>query len=773
MPKFFIPLLVFLGITLFAGAQKPLPEEQPLVVRFSHNGGFYQQTLQVNLDAGDAVIYYTTDGSYPSTRSARYTRPLTFNRSTVLRALARRGKIVGHALTQTYFIQEPTTNLPVISVAMSPTVLFNPQTGIMVDGPGADSASLHKPGANFWTRREFLCNVEIFESDKSCVHNSGSGMRLFGGYSRIYPQKSMVLVARDRYGKKFFRHRIFGADQPKKFKYLVLRNGGSDYDGAHFRDELMNRLTGDWDLEKQAFRPALVYLNGHYWGIYHIREKINARFLEDHADVDRDSLDLMEHQRNVRHGSGRHYRRMFDYIQRHDLKNPAHYTWVQSQMDVSNFIDYQVAQIYCDNTDAGGNIRYWRPKRAGGRWRWIMFDTDWGFGLYDPQAWQHDAIQFFTDPDGPRWPNPPWSTYLLRHLLRNDDFKQQFINRLCDRLNTDFAPQRVLAEIDWFERSLGPEMPRQQQRWRQSAVTWQRNLAVLREFADKRPDFLRSCLARHFSLGQLGQLEVVASAGGTVLINNCINAGPSGFQGTYFDNIPITLTAVPAFGYRFAGWEGIDRDSRTIKSYLRAGGRLRVRARFEPYVHPLNNQVFFNEIDPGGKKTGDWVELYNASDKPVSLLGWRLSDHRHEWVLPAISIAPKSYLVLCQDTAAFRREFPFSANIAGDFRFGLDKNSERLALYGADGSAVDSIAYHIEPPEGNFTLDLLLPDLDNSDLQNWAIHLGPGSPGAPNPMYWSKVISEKKDRSLRLGLALGLLILALGVGWLRQAGLKK
>ena len=262
---------------------------------------------------------------------------------------------------------------------MDPNILFHPKRGIMMVGPEADSGAVHMPGANFWTRKEFLCNVEIFESDQNCVHNSGSGMRLFGGYSRIYPQKSMVLVARNRYGKKFFRHRIFGAEQPKKYRYLVLRNGGSDFNGAHFRDELMNRLTHGWDLEKQAFRPALVYLNGKYWGIYHIREKINARFLKDHVDVDRDSLDLLEHRQNVRHGSGKHYQRMLRYIREHDLAKPEHYQWVASQMDINNFMDYQVAQIYCDNTDAGGNIRYWRPKRPGGRWRWIMFDMDWGF----------------------------------------------------------------------------------------------------------------------------------------------------------------------------------------------------------------------------------------------------------------------------------------------------------------------------------------------------------------------------------------------------------
>ncbi|MBK9338993.1 MAG: CotH kinase family protein [Lewinellaceae bacterium] len=749
-------------------AQEPLPEEVPLIVRFSRPGGFSEQPVSLALDAGGAVIYYTTDGSYPTVRSARYSRPLVLEKTTVVRALARRGKIVGRALGHTYFIGEPPTDLPVISIAIDPDILFNPKTGILVDGPGADSVTMHKPGANFWTRREFLCHSEIFESDKKCVHNSGSGLRLFGGYSRIFPQKSLVLVARDRYGKKFFRHRIFGPDQPKKYKYLVLRNGGSDFAGAHFRDELMNRLTDGWDIEKQAFRPALLYLNGHYWGIYHIREKINARFLEDHADVDRDSLDLLEHQRNVRHGSGRHYQRMLDYIRDHDLANPTHYAWVKSQMDVENFMDYQIAQIYCDNTDAGGNIRYWRPKRPGGQWRWILFDTDWGFGLYTQQAWQHDALAFFTEPDGPRWPNPPWSTFLLRNLLRNREFRQQFVNRFCDRLNTAFAPGRVLSDIAWFEKTLGPDMPRHLQRWRQSDAVWRQNLGAIREFAEKRPEFLRASLAQHFGAGAPAGLALDVDAGGSVIINRCITAGTGAFRGGYFEKIPVALQAVPAHGYRFAGWEGINRQGRSIETSLAAGDTLRLRARFEPHVHALNDLVFFNEISPAGQKTGDWIELHNGSEKPVRLNGWTLSDRRNAWAFPDVTIPPQGYLVVCQDSAAFRQKFPYIRNVIGDLRFGLNKNAERLALYASDGSAVDSISYLIEPPEGDFTLDLLMPSLDNAHPENWSMHAGDGSPGEPNPMFWAKIVSEKKDRALRIGLAVGLLILGFGAYFLRS-----
>ena len=186
MPKTFVFLLIFLIAAPALNAQKTPPEEKPLVVRFSQPGGFYRQPLSVALEGGGATIYYTTDGTYPTTRSIRYTGPFTVANTAVIRAMARRGNISGRPFAKTYFINEPPTDLPVISVSIAPGLLFNPETGIMMDGLGADSAFVHKPGANFWTRREFSCNVEIFEADKTCVFNSGAGMRLFGGYSRIY-----------------------------------------------------------------------------------------------------------------------------------------------------------------------------------------------------------------------------------------------------------------------------------------------------------------------------------------------------------------------------------------------------------------------------------------------------------------------------------------------------------------------------------------------------------------------------------------------------------
>ena len=151
-------------------------------------------------------------------------------------------------------------------------------------------------------------------------------------------------------------------------------------------------------METQDDRPAQVYINGKYWGIYHIREKVNRYFVESKWGYHKDSIDLIEHKITRKRGSKKHYQRMLDFLEDHDMSLPENYAYIQSQMDVENFMDYKIAEIYFDNVDAGGNIKYWRPQIEGGRWRWILYDTDWGFGLHDRKAYKHNSCLLYTSP---------------------------------------------------------------------------------------------------------------------------------------------------------------------------------------------------------------------------------------------------------------------------------------------------------------------------------------------------------------------------------------
>jgi hypothetical protein len=733
-----------------------------LDLEFSLEGGFYDEILQVELYSPGAKIYYTTNGSTPTRRSKVYSKPINISKTTIIRAKAYRGKLRSKIIGHTFFINEPETTFPVVSIGITSSILFDPETGLYVKGPNANDSIWKLEGANFWSRKEVKINTELFEADGDCKFNSVSGFRLFGGMSRLFPQKSMTIIARDHYGKKRIRYPVFGKEGLNKYKFLVMRNSGSDWGRAHFRDALMLSLLDGWDIEKQAYRPSHLYLNGDYWGIYNIREKVNRYFLADHAEVNKDSIDLIEHRMTLKRGSTRHYRKMLNFLSANSLSSPENYAYIQSQMDVENFMNYQIAQIYFDNSDAGGNIKFWRPQTPNGRWRWIMYDTDWGFGLHSASAYKNNSLAFHTEAEGPSWPNPPWSTFLLRKLLENPDFQAQFVNRFADHLNDSFNSTRVLQKIGEFYSTLLPEMPRHLERWNLKEGKWNYHVDIMKEFALNRPYHVRIHLMEMFNTGR--QIEVNASAneGGQILINDIVKVTGDGFTGKYFENYPIHLKAIPSFGYRFSHWEGIEiHDNLEATIQLNKEKAYNIRAVFEPFNHPYEGTVVINEISANNSNSGDWVELYNFSKNPVNLKDWYFTDSKHFFKLPDVSIEGRNYIILCQDLVSFQKEFPSHFGAIGDFEFGLNKRFESLGLYSNDGAFIDSISYDLAPVDSTFTLSLMLPYLDNSDIENWEVQFGKGSPSSANPYYLESRIKAEQEIWVRVGTGMGLLLCCL------------
>ncbi|MFK7809121.1 MAG: CotH kinase family protein [Saprospiraceae bacterium] len=760
IPIFFLLIFWQIGLTQSPTTSRTKIKPKKLYLEFSKDAGFYEHEIRLHLHSPGARVFYTLDGTEPSYQSPEYAGPIVLEETTVVRAIARKGKRKSKLKTKTYFIDEPKSTLPTISIAVPPAVLFDPELGLYVNGPNVVDSLWKKDGANFWSRREVEINTELFELDGKSEFNSRTGFRLFGGMSRLFPQKSMTIVARKRYGKKKIKHKVFGKEGLKNYKFMVLRNSGSDWGKTHFRDAFMVSLLDDWDLEKQDSRPTHVYLNGEYWGIYNIREKVNRHFISSHHELDKDSIDLLEHQYTTKRGSRQHYLQMLRYIENNDMSQPAHYEYIKTQMDVENFMQYQIAQIYYDNRDAGGNIKFWRPQTKNGKWRWILYDTDWGFGLHDKKAYKFNSLAFHTKPDGPSWPNPPWSTLILRSLLENEEFKNDFLNRFADEINTTWATERVEKKIDEFFALYEPEIDRQIDRWNLSKKLWKSEIYQMRVFGRKRPDYVRMHLMGAFDTGGLSELSVVTTPGGKVVINNNINITSDPFAGQYFKNIPINIKAIPNYGYRFVGWEGIPVEDGIFEANLLLRKKAtNITAIFEPYIHPMAGKVIINEISANNKKSKDWVELYNNSEAPISLSGWNFTDTKHFYELPRVQIPAKEYLVLTEDLLSFSKRFPEVYSVAGDFPFGLNKRMESVGLYASDGALIDSIAYELPPTDSTFTISLLMPHLDNGDIENWEFIKGEGTPNAPNPYYLESHIQAQQDLWIRIGVGLGVLLL--------------
>lgn len=733
---------------------------------FSLVSGWYDEVVTLILEAGERRIHYTLDGSTPKPTSPLYNGPLTIDRTTVVRAIACQDGRCTKEVSHTYWIKAPTSKFPVISVALTPDALFHPTHGLYREGYNADHNTWKRPGANFWSKKELFSHVTIMDNNGEIAFQSNIGFRLFGGMSRLFPQKSFTLVAREQYGKKRIRYPVFGKHAPEEFKSLVFRNGGSDWGKSHFRDGLMISLLENFDLEKQDHQPVHVYLNGAYWGIYDIREKINRFFLEDITGTDKDSIDLLEHHARVKKGSASHYLRMLEYMRKNTLADDSVFSEVNRRMDTDNFMHYQIAQIYFDNKDAGGNIRYWRPKNPEGRWRWIIYDVDQGFGLHDVNAWKLNTLAFQLEPNGPSWPNPPWSTFILRKLLENETFKQRFISTFFDVLNKDFSPEKVLRRIAEFEQMYRPEISRHFERWKIHPETWENHLEILRTFAIQRPGALRTYLTSQFGLPEPVLLSIGSTTGGTVRVGERIVLSGDTLSCWYPSGWKIRVSARPSLGYRFEGWVGTSVKDWDLDIEWSAY-QPPLNAVFSRITSPLAGKIIINEIGANNTQSGDWVELYNRSDESVDVTSWFLADAQHHYLLPTSVIPPGGYLVVCQNLKKFKHTFPGVPAVSGNFRFGLNKRKESILLYDYDGAIIDSVRYELTPMDTLFTLALLLPGLDNALPKNWESLSGRGTPGAGNPYYVESHIKSQQIYWSRVGWVVGLISVLSILGYWR------
>ncbi len=735
-------LIGFLSSSLLQG-------QDTLLLQATPKAGFYKTGMAVELKASNpsATIYYTTNGNRPSLQSKRYQGPILVDSTAVIKALAVNNDKKSVVITNSYFIGEDSISLPVLSLSIQPYVLFDPVKGLFKRGPKASPRFPHK-GANYYSRKEYPCYIEIFETDKERVFEGDLGFKIFGGMSRIFPQKSFSLYAsKSRYGNKYIRHRIFPEKKQKKYKRLVLRNSGSDFGETHFRDALITSFGKDIGLEVQAYRPAIVFINGEYWGIYNFREKLTRHYLVENFGYHKDSVNLVEHRKSVQAGSRKTYDAMRLFMRNNSLASQENFDYINTQMDVENFMEYEILQIYIDNQDAGGNIKFWRPMKEGGRWRWILFDTDFGLGHYGRYGFRNNSLAFHTRPDGPGWPNPPWSTLNLRSLLQNKNFQAQFVSRFLDRLNTTFDSTSIIPRIDEMAAVILPELPRHWKRWDLTSKRWYKEVDRMKEFVKKRPEYMRAFLRERFpQYGRDVVFKVQIDSCGTVELNEVVDVQHQ-FRGIYFQKLPVTVKAKPYFGCQFSHWE-MDNERMDGKELnIRFSDTLHtLKAIFIKGEHPAVQQMIINEISCADTASGDWIEFYNDSDNDLDITGWNIvSTNNDVFVFPSATIKAKDYIVVCKDEKRFQNAFPSCKNFIGGLPFGLSSNKDIVMLYDDEYNPVDSIGYNFPKDSVGLIQTIVLRDyhLDNNHIQSWEKLQRAGSPASVNPDYIK--VKERKD----------------------------
>jgi len=553
---------------------------------FSHDSGFYEEAFYLKLESNlpNASIYYTLDGTVPSRESHKYTGPILINSRTfdsiettsadVVRAriITDDGLETSPVITRSYLVGPSSSEaftLPTISLVTDPDNLYDPEIGIATTGN-------YRRRGKKWERP---LHIDYFKSNDDLSYTSEVLFRLHGQTSRNLSQKSFRLYGENNYDQfetidnEFFPGLIgTGTGIPiDQFKTLILRNSGNDWNLAFFRDALMHRLVDHTSMDTQAYQPVNVFLNGNYWGILNVRERMDEYYIENHYGIDPDSVLIYEVSKYEdfysQNPAENEFLGLLEFIKGQDDLNDDFYESLEEQIDIENFIENQIMYMYAANDDwLENNVKFWKmktdnpdpdtPYGQDGRWRWMIIDFDSAFIKYEKNMTEFISLERDY-------------TLILNTLMKNPDYQIAFINKYADLLNTTFLPERVGSEIDSIASALEGDIEKHILRWssmNNSIDQWHANIDVMREFAIKRPDIVRSHILETFDLDGTSVIDLISNPEqGYVRINSIdiVNGtpgveDPSSWTGIYYDEIPISLAAIPQPGYEFSHWIGVD-----------------------------------------------------------------------------------------------------------------------------------------------------------------------------------------------------------------------
>ena len=423
----------------------------------------------------------------------------------------------------TYLIDEP-TKLPVVSLTLDPRDLWDAETGIYIIGPDPDQPNYRKRwfrAAGFTFFPEWSDSVDMSAQTQPGIVDTYR-LRLYGSSSKAAPTKSFAIYADEDYSTGARIPNLFfdgSAGNIDSFSSIVLRNSGGDNERTYMRDGMMSTLATGLDVDKQDVQPAVIYLNGQFWGLLNIREKVNENFLKDHhPEIDEDSLDIIEgtfrREFYANEGTRDEAIRLYDLSKLTTAGVPFIYERFTEYLDIESFIDYVIIQTFINNTDwPWSNVKYWREHAEGSLWRFILYDMDGGFDTQEywtawlPEEDAHGRVDFpMVEHLLLGNPTDLVST-LFRALMRNEEFFTRFLDRYDEELATRFTTEALLERVDAFASLIETDVPRHALRWTGSdelvgydryvePAAWEQEVQILRDFALQRPAYVHAELQR-------------------------------------------------------------------------------------------------------------------------------------------------------------------------------------------------------------------------------------------------------------------------------------
>lgn len=529
---------------------------------FSANGCVMQEgkslTLNITVPKSspqETLVRYTTDGSEPTAESPVFTAPITISSNTVVRAkLFCEGWLSPRSVTQSYLYLGHEMTIPVVSIVTDERYMTDEKIGIYVEGSYSDEQFNYKYN---WRRP---INLEYFtDAGRDSKLNQICETRIHGNGSRKWPLKSMAFYANKRFGAKIFKYEFFPDQRPgvTDFKSFVMRNAGDDFTRLSMRDAIVQRSMGQRvDLDWQAWRPAVVFINGTYKGVLNIRERSNDDYIYTYYNGLED-VDIVENWWELKEGDKKNFNAFKAFYSQdgHTLEEYAR--WV----DYGEFINLMIMALYFDNKDfPSNNVVMWRSREEGAVWRFITKDNDFGIAGdftgpdYNTLAWLYDEgydTKF-------NWGNKPYATLLFRQLMRDEEFAREFIDK-CAVYSGDFLNIEGISEIwDRMYNEVVAEMAYHRALYK-LGNNFEQLHSDAKDWVRRRNDYFYSYLAEFYNLGTPAALKINAmlSDAEREKVNVTVNDVPlvrHKFDGKFFEGRDVTLRGTLEDGMEVGGW---------------------------------------------------------------------------------------------------------------------------------------------------------------------------------------------------------------------------
>ena len=543
------------GSPMQENLQEPAPKvKETKMVRYSVPAGVYGEEIYVDLSTEEqgAEIYYTLDGSIPTKASLKYegeyvaiadrtpepnkytsvwSSPydwegegnFSYNPNPQYKATVVKTRLYfpkediwsEDIWTNTYLIGAD-YSLPVVSLSIEEELLFDEDSGICVPGDAYEhymattkeiNPEPRKRIGNYNSDRKVSAYLEYFSEAGSKVMENQVTMRICGNISRGSGMKSFAVYAWGDETTGMFSYPIFGDECRDKdgnvidsFTSIRLRNFGNDWRRSKFRDILGQSLVKELDLGYQAYQPAIVLINGEYYGLCEIRENRDEKYFEEHFEVPEDNfqeIKIADLGGAPATDDEQEFLELFFYAKSHDLSVEENYQYVEERLNVERFLDYVLVQLYIQNIDwRGNNCNFFKSKQVkegsayeDGRWQVLLYDVDYSIN--------YENVDNYTT----FYESGCYAAELVHALLANEKCKEYYIQRFEELCEEYFEPSKGLFLQEQFEAELAPEMEEDLARWdvyldgillkETSVAYWYEKMEDLKRFFAERPEYAR------------------------------------------------------------------------------------------------------------------------------------------------------------------------------------------------------------------------------------------------------------------------------------------